>query len=62
MSFLYNVLPQCLDKQLYTTNLLLRPYQEGDEHDFMRLVQENTPALDPAFRGRGTRWMMPECK
>lgn len=38
-----------------TTHLILRPYQEGDEHEFMRLLQENTSYLNPAFSGRLAR-------
>lgn len=35
--------------------MLLRPYQEGDESDFMRLLQENPTILNPAFIGRLAR-------
>lgn len=55
MSYLYNTLPDALDEQLETQNLTLRPYQEGDEDDFMRLLQENLTYLDPAFPGRLAR-------
>lgn len=55
MSFLFNVLPEEFEERLETENLLLRPYQEGDENDFMRLIQENRNILDPAFGGRLAR-------
>lgn len=34
---------------------MLRPYQQGDEIDFMRLLQDNTCALNPVFGGRLAR-------
>lgn len=55
MSFLYNALPEDFDEHLETKNLLLRPYQDGDERDFMRLLQENMAYLSPAFPGRLSR-------
>ncbi|TPE44757.1 GNAT family N-acetyltransferase [Pontibacter mangrovi] len=55
MSYLYNTLPETFDTQLDTAHLLLRPYQEGDEQDFMRLMQENAAYLNPAFSGRLAR-------
>ncbi len=56
MSFLYNTLPDAFDEQLETDHLLLRPYAEGDEQDFMRLLQEHSSALlSPAFTGRLAR-------
>ena len=55
MSFLYNTLPDSHEEQLETEHLLLRPYQEGDESDFMRLLQENIDYLSPAFAGRLAR-------
>lgn len=55
MNFLYNTLPESYEEQLETEHLLLRPYQEGDESDFMRLLQENTAYLNPAFAGRLAR-------
>ncbi|WP_299755580.1 GNAT family protein [uncultured Pontibacter sp.] len=55
MSYLYNTLSDALDEQLETRHLLLRPYQEGDENDFMRLLQENLVHLNPAFSGRLAR-------
>jgi len=55
MSFLYNTLPNSHEEQLDTPHLTLRPYQEGDESDFMRLLKENTNYLNPAFAGRLAR-------
>lgn len=55
MSFLYNILPESFDEKLETEHLLLRPYQEGDESDFMHLIQENPSILNPAFDGRIAR-------
>lgn len=55
MNFLYNTLPESYEEQLDTEHLILRPYQEGDENDFMRLLQENTAYLNPAFAGRLVR-------
>jgi [ribosomal protein S5]-alanine N-acetyltransferase len=55
MSFLYNILPASFDEKIETKNLLLRPYQEGDEADFMRLIQETQYILNPAFDGRLAR-------
>jgi len=55
MSFLYNILPESFEERLETEHLVLRPYQEGDENDFMRLIQENASVLDPAFGGRLAR-------
>lgn len=55
MNFLYNTLPDSYEEQLETEHLLLRPYREGDESDFMRLLQENTAFLNPAFAGRLAR-------
>ena len=55
MSLLYNILPDALSERLETENLILRPYQEGDESDFIRVLQENTTTLNPAFSGRLAR-------
>ncbi|RDV15156.1 N-acetyltransferase [Pontibacter diazotrophicus] len=55
MNFLYNTLPDSYKEQLETQHLILRPYEEGDESDFMRLLQENTAYLNPAFAGRRAR-------
>ncbi|WP_242926750.1 GNAT family N-acetyltransferase [Pontibacter vulgaris] len=55
MSYLFNILPESFEERLETENLLLRPYQEGDESDFMRLIQENSVKLNPAFSGRLAR-------
>lgn len=56
MSFLYNTLPDSFDDKLETEHLLLRPYAEGDEQDFMRLLNESSSALlSPAFTGRLAR-------
>ncbi len=55
MSYLFNVLPDSFEERIETENLLLRPYQEGDESDFMRLIQENSVKLNPAFSGRLAR-------
>ncbi|MCJ8163952.1 GNAT family N-acetyltransferase [Pontibacter sp. E15-1] len=51
MSYLYNILPDASEEQLDTKHLILRPYEEGDARDFMRLLQENTAYLNPAFAG-----------
>jgi [ribosomal protein S5]-alanine N-acetyltransferase len=55
MSLLFNVLTESLDEKVETEYLLLRPYQQGDESDFMYLIQKNTLLLDPAFEGRLAR-------
>ena len=55
MSFLYNTLPDTFDGHLTTQHLLLRPYQEDDASDFMRLLQENAALLAPAFGSRLAR-------
>ncbi|MBD1398277.1 GNAT family N-acetyltransferase [Pontibacter sp. JH31] len=55
MSFLYNILPDSSEERLDTQHLVLRPYAEGDEQEFMSLIQENTAALPPAFSGRLAR-------
>jgi [ribosomal protein S5]-alanine N-acetyltransferase len=56
MSFLHETLTQSFEEKIETERLLLRPYQEGDEGDFMRLLQENTSIiLNPAFGGRLAR-------
>jgi [ribosomal protein S5]-alanine N-acetyltransferase len=55
MSLLFNVLPESLAERLETDQLLLRPYQDGDEGDFMRVIQENQENLYPAFSGRIAR-------
>src|SRR5687768_2116715 len=60
MNSLYNMLPGSIEERLETEHLLLRPYQEGDENDFMRLVQENTLELNPVFSGRLARVRMLE--
>jgi [ribosomal protein S5]-alanine N-acetyltransferase len=56
MSFLYNIRSDSFDEKLETQHLLLRPYAEGDEQDFMHLLHEHTSALlSPAFTGRLAR-------
>jgi [ribosomal protein S5]-alanine N-acetyltransferase len=56
MSFLHETLTKSFEEKLETEHLLLRPYQEGDESDFMRLLKENTSlVLNPAFGGRLAR-------
>ncbi|WP_299825577.1 GNAT family protein [uncultured Pontibacter sp.] len=55
MSILHETLPESFENKLETKHLLLRPYQEGDENDFMRLLQENSSILNPAFGGRLAR-------
>lgn len=55
MNALYQTTSGTLVEQLETDNLLLRPYQDGDEEDFMRLLQENAAILNPAFVGRLAR-------
>ncbi|WP_439881393.1 GNAT family N-acetyltransferase [Pontibacter sp. MBLB2868] len=55
MSILYQTLSDSFKEQLETEHLLLRPYQEGDASDFMRLLQENPSILNPAFGGRLAR-------
>ncbi|AKD03210.1 GNAT family protein [Pontibacter korlensis] len=55
MSYLYDTISETFDEQLETPRLLLRPYQEGDERDFMRLLQENAAYLSPTFTGRKMR-------
>lgn len=55
MSLLFNILPESLKERLETEHLILRPYQEGDENDFMRVLQENTTTMYPAFSGRIAR-------
>ncbi|WP_242923469.1 GNAT family N-acetyltransferase [Pontibacter liquoris] len=55
MSFLYNTQADKVAEQLETPHLLLRPYEEKDAGDFMRLLQENPTALSPAFGGRRAR-------
>jgi RimJ/RimL family protein N-acetyltransferase len=55
MNYLYNALPNANEERLETEHLTLRPYQEGDESDFMRLLKENTEYLNPAFAGRLAR-------
>ncbi len=55
MSLLYNILPDALNERLETKHLILRPYEEGDENDFMRVIQENPDNLHPAFSGRIAR-------
>ncbi|MCC9165934.1 GNAT family N-acetyltransferase [Pontibacter harenae] len=52
MNLLYNTFLPSIESQISTENLLLRPYQEGDEGKFMQLLHENTEALTPAFVGR----------
>lgn len=52
MSFLYNTLPDAFDEQLETDHLVIRPYAEGDEQEFMRVIHEDASALSPAFTGR----------
>jgi len=52
---LFNILPDALDERLETDKLILRPYQEGDESDFMRVLLENPDNLYPAFSGRIAR-------
>lgn len=55
MSILHESLPDTFEERIETANLVLRPYQEGDESDFMRLLQENSSILTPAFGGRLAR-------
>lgn len=55
MSFLFNILPDSFDERIETEHLLLRPYEAGDENDFMRLIKENPSILNPAFDGRLAR-------
>lgn len=55
MSLLFNILPESLEERLETGHLILRPYQEGDENDFMRVLHENSDILNPAFSGRIVR-------
>ncbi|MFD2516235.1 GNAT family N-acetyltransferase [Pontibacter locisalis] len=55
MNFLYQTLADSFNDQLETEHLLLRPYQDGDESDFMRLLQEDPSILNPAFGGRLAR-------
>lgn len=59
MNFLYTPTAP-YQEQLDTEHLLLRPYQEGDESDFMRLLQESTDYLTPAFVGRLSRVRVPD--
>lgn len=55
MSILHESLPESFEERIETAHLILRPYQEGDENDFMRLLQENASILNPAFGGRLAR-------
>ncbi|GAB3198704.1 RimJ/RimL family protein N-acetyltransferase [Pontibacter aydingkolensis] len=55
MSILHESLPDSFEERIETEHLILRPYQEGDESDFMRLLQENAAILNPAFGGRLAR-------
>ncbi|MEJ8800924.1 GNAT family N-acetyltransferase [Pontibacter sp. H249] len=55
MNILHETLPESFDERIETAHLILRPYQEGDENDFMRLLMENTTTLTPAFGGRLAR-------
>lgn len=55
MSILHETLSESFEEKIETANLILRPYQEGDESDFMRLLQENASILNPAFGGRLAR-------
>ncbi|HEY4650086.1 MAG TPA: GNAT family protein [Pontibacter sp.] len=55
MSLLYNILPDALNERQETNKLILRPYEEGDESDFIRVLHENTENLTPAFSGRLAR-------
>jgi len=55
MTLLFNALTEPFDERLETRHLILRPYQEGDENDFMHLIQENTATLNPAFGDRLAR-------
>jgi len=57
---LYNIFPDAIDEEFETTHLLLRPYQEADAADFMRLLQESAAMLKPAFGGRLARVCVPE--
>ncbi|WP_114778328.1 GNAT family N-acetyltransferase [Botryobacter ruber] len=52
MSYLYNSLPDSFEERLETRHLILRPYQQGDENDFMQLLSENMPMMVPAFSTR----------
>jgi [ribosomal protein S5]-alanine N-acetyltransferase len=55
MNILYQTLEDSFDEQLETEHLILRPYQDGDENDFIRLLQESASVLNPAFGGRLAR-------
>ncbi|WP_187264167.1 GNAT family N-acetyltransferase [Pontibacter beigongshangensis] len=55
MSYLHNVLSEAVDERLETRQLILRPYEEGDERDFMRVLIENSSNLTPAFGNRLAR-------
>ncbi|TXK44920.1 GNAT family N-acetyltransferase [Pontibacter qinzhouensis] len=55
MSYLYNVLSESFNERLETKQLVLRPYEEGDESDFMRVMLENGALLNPAFGNRLAR-------
>lgn len=55
MNMLHETLSDSFEERIETANLILRPYQEGDESDFMRLLQENSSILNPAFGGRLVR-------
>ncbi|RAU83808.1 GNAT family N-acetyltransferase [Pontibacter arcticus] len=55
MSFLYNTLATSFEDRIETPHLILRPYEEGDEVDFIQLMQENTSELGPVFKGRAAR-------
>jgi RimJ/RimL family protein N-acetyltransferase len=52
MNFLYTTSQSSFEERLETPHLLLRPYEEGDEQEFLQLVHENTKALNPAFSAR----------
>lgn len=55
MNLLHETLPESFEERIETAHLILRPYKEGDENDFMRLLQENASILNPAFGGRLAR-------
>lgn len=55
MSSLYNILDNAIEEKLKTEHLLLRPYAEGDEQEFMQLLLDKATELAPAYTGRATR-------
>ncbi|MFT2007434.1 GNAT family protein [Pontibacter sp. 13R65] len=55
MSYLYNILSEPFNERIETSQLVLRPYEEGDEPDFLRVLIENAAVLNPAFGNRLAR-------